>query len=91
MQRIPALDALVDIRLRYRFLLSYTARDAVAVLGQGNGGVDEMRECVKGYEDREGEGAKPLFGMVVYRRKRVLVKVVMEGTSRLIQGAFLWA
>ncbi|KAJ4990120.1 gpi-anchored cell surface glycoprotein [Stagonosporopsis vannaccii] len=63
------------------FLLKYTARDAVDVLTAGTGGAHEARAAVAQYEDKS-----PLYGLLLYRRRRVLVKYVPEGTSRLLQA-----
>ena len=67
----------------YRFLLKYTARDAVDVLTKGTGGAQEARAAVAQYEDKS-----PLYGLLLYRRRKVLVKYVPEGTSRLLQGIY---
>ncbi|KAH6642183.1 hypothetical protein C7974DRAFT_384991 [Boeremia exigua] len=63
------------------FLLKYTARDAVDVLTTGTGGAQEARAAVAQYEDKS-----PLYGLLLYRRRKVLVKYVPEGTSRLLQA-----
>ena len=64
-----------------RFLLKYVSRDTVELLGSGNTGVAEARTVVAQYEDKS-----PLYGLIVFRRKRVLIKYIPEGTSRLLQG-----
>lgn len=66
-----------------RFLLKYVSRDAVEILGSGGNGVAEARTTISKYED-----LSPLYGMIMYRRKKVLIKYVPEGTSRLLQGVF---
>ncbi|KAF2997129.1 hypothetical protein E8E13_004684 [Curvularia kusanoi] len=63
------------------FLLKYTARDAVDVLTTGTGGANEARAAVAQYEDKS-----PLYGLLLYRRRKVLVKYIPEGTSRLLQA-----
>ncbi|KAH7371232.1 hypothetical protein BKA66DRAFT_498199 [Pyrenochaeta sp. MPI-SDFR-AT-0127] len=63
------------------FLLKYTSRDAVQVLTRGTGGAGEARAAVAAYEDKS-----PLYGLLLYRRRKVLVKYVPEGTSRLLQA-----
>ncbi|KAF1829119.1 hypothetical protein BDW02DRAFT_634699 [Decorospora gaudefroyi] len=63
------------------FLLRYTSRDAVQVLTRGTGGAGEARTAVAQYEDKS-----PLYGLLLYRRRKVLVKYVPEGTSRLLQA-----
>jgi hypothetical protein len=64
-----------------RLLLKYTSRDAVEVLTRGTGGAGEARAAVAQYEDKS-----PLYGFMLYRRRKVLVKYVPDGTSRLLQG-----
>jgi hypothetical protein len=64
-----------------RFLLKYTSRDAVEVLARGTGGTAEARGAVAQYEDKS-----PLYGFLLYRRRKVLIKYIPEGTSRLLQG-----
>ena len=72
----------------HRFLLHYTARDAIDVLSSGARGLAEMREVAEiHYNDDSGAIPTPLFGMVQFRRRKVLIKLVLEGTSRLIQGS----
>lgn len=67
-----------------RFLLKYVSRDEVAVLGQGTGGVPEIRSIIDTYEDKS-----PLYGFLQYRRRKVILKYMPEGMSRLLQGTFL--
>ena len=64
-----------------RFLLHYVSRDAIDLLKSGIGGFIEAREAVEQYEEKS-----PLYGLVHYRRKKVLLKYLPEGTSRLLQG-----
>lgn len=68
-----------------RFLLKYITRDTVDLLSRGSGGVNEARSAVEKYEEKS-----PLYGLVQFRRKKVILKYVPEGTSRLLQGWF-WA
>lgn len=65
----------------YRFLLKYTSRDEVDVLAKGNGGTVDMRNNIAQYEE-----TSPLFGLLRYRRRNVIIKYLPEGCSRLIQG-----
>jgi len=65
----------------HRFLLRYTSRDSVQLLDQGKGGVHEARTAIAKYEE-----ASPLYGLLIYRRRKVLIKFIPEGTSRLLQG-----
>lgn len=67
-----------------RFLLQYTARDEVGLLQAGTGGVVEVREAIAQYDKQS-----PLYGFVQYRRRKVLLKYLPAGTSRLIQGMSL--
>jgi hypothetical protein len=66
-----------------RFLLKYVSRDTVELLGKGTGGVPEVQKVIAGYEAKS-----PLYGLVQYRRKKVILKYVPDGTSRLLQGEF---
>lgn len=63
------------------FLLKYTSRDEVDVLAKGNGGTVDMRNNIAQYEE-----TSPLFGLLRYRRRNVIVKYLPEGCSRLIQA-----
>jgi hypothetical protein len=67
----------------YRFLLKYASRDEVDILGHGNGGISELRDAVAAYDE-----TNPLYGFLKYRRRKVLIKYLPEGCSRLIQGAW---
>jgi len=66
---------------QYRFLLKYASRDTIELLGKGTAGVSETRLAVEEYEEKS-----PLYGLVQYRRRKVILKYVPEGTSRLLQG-----
>ncbi|KAF2416269.1 hypothetical protein EJ08DRAFT_654765 [Tothia fuscella] len=69
------------------FLLHYTSRDTVDVLAQGAKGINEMRTAADGcYAMSEQGKHSPLYGMIDYKRRKVLLKLVAEGTSRLIQA-----
>ncbi|KAL1966795.1 hypothetical protein VTN77DRAFT_3760 [Rasamsonia byssochlamydoides] len=63
------------------FLLKYASRDEVTLLGRGTGGVPEVRTAVEGFEDKS-----PLYGFLQYRRRKVVLKYVPEGISRLLQA-----
>jgi hypothetical protein len=65
-----------------RFLLKYVNRDTVELLQKGTGGVQEVRGVVEKYQEKS-----PLYGLLQYRRKKVILKYVPEGTSRLLQGS----
>ena len=69
------------MKLCDRFLLKYATRDEVELLKAGSGSVAEVRDVVGQYEDKS-----PLYGLVLYRRKKVLLKYLPDGTSRLLQG-----
>ena len=66
---------------QYRFLLKYASRDTIELLGKGTAGVSEARLAVEEYEEKS-----PLYGLVQYRRRKVILKYVPDGTSRLLQG-----
>lgn len=51
------------------------------LLGRGGGGLSEVNEAVKQYEE-----PSPLYGFINYRRRKVVLKYIPEGTSRLLQG-----
>jgi hypothetical protein len=61
-------------------------------LSQGSKGVAELREAVEQYyngDDVEVTTAAakgPLFGMIDFRRRKVLIKLVPDDTSRLVKG-----
>jgi hypothetical protein len=64
-------------------LLRYTNRDSVELLAKGKGGVHEARNELLKYEEKS-----PLYGLIIYRRRKVLIKFIPDGTSRLLQGAY---
>ena len=66
-----------------RFLLKYAARDLVVLLARGTGGVAEIRIAIDGYEEKS-----PLYGFLQYRRRKVVLRYVPNGISRLLQGMF---
>ena len=68
-----------------RFLLNYISRDEVGLLAKGNGGLAELEEVVSRYEEQS-----PLYGFIQYRRRKVVLKYIPEGTSRLLQGSPLY-
>jgi hypothetical protein len=47
--------------------------------------VSEARLAVEKYEEKS-----PLYGLVQYRRRKVVLKYVPEGTSRLLQGSCVY-
>ncbi|KAJ5746027.1 hypothetical protein N7520_011209 [Penicillium odoratum] len=61
------------------FLLYYIARDEVALLERGTGGVPEVRNAIDNYEE-----TSPLYGFLQYRRRKVILRYMPEGLSRLI-------
>lgn len=65
----------------FRFLLHYVARDEVALFKRGTGGVPEVRNAIEGYEE-----CSPLYGFLQYRRRKVIIRYMPEGLSRLILG-----
>ena len=62
-------------------MLKYDSRDSIELLGRGKAGVHEARTAIADYQD-----ASPLYGLIIYRRRKVLIKYIPEGTSRLLQG-----
>ena len=62
-------------------MLKYISRDEVGLLDKGNGGLAEVEEVVSRYEEQS-----PLYGFIQYRRRKVILKYMPEGTSRLLQG-----
>ncbi|KAI9667530.1 MAG: hypothetical protein M1821_000346 [Bathelium mastoideum] len=63
------------------FLLKYASRDEVELHAQGHGGVAELRSAAAQYAQKS-----PLYGFLLYRRRKVLLKYIPEGTSRLLQA-----
>ncbi|CAK4034391.1 Hypothetical predicted protein [Lecanosticta acicola] len=63
------------------FLLKYVSRDAVELLGRGKNGVAEARNTIIAYKE-----PSPLYGLIIYRRRKILIKYIPEGTSRLLQA-----
>ena len=53
----------------------------MTLLNRGSGGVVDIRETVALYDEQS-----PLYGFVHYRRRKVILKYVPEGTSRLLRG-----
>lgn len=63
------------------FLLKYTSRDATDILTRGAGGLAEARGALAQYSEKS-----PLYGFLLYRRRKVLIKYIPDGTSRLLQA-----
>ncbi|KAL1646113.1 hypothetical protein SLS58_003533 [Diplodia intermedia] len=63
------------------FLLKYASRDAVEIFNFGAGGLSEARAALLEYDEKS-----PLYGFLLFRRRKVLLKYVPEGTSRLLQA-----
>ena len=61
--------------------MKYATRDTIDLLQRGTGGVVEVRIAIEHYQERS-----PVYGLVHYRRRRIVLKYVPEGTSRLLQG-----
>jgi hypothetical protein len=81
---IPAGGPLDTWKLTFldgRFLLKYATRDTVELLERGTGGVSEASLAIDKYDEKS-----PLYGLVQYRRRKVILKYVPDGTSRLLQG-----
>ncbi|KZZ99574.1 hypothetical protein AAL_02146 [Moelleriella libera RCEF 2490] len=62
-------------------LLRYEGRDEVKVLSRGSGGIVEMRKAIADYEE-----TSPLYGLLKYRRRSVVIKYLPEDCSRIIQA-----
>ncbi|KAF3395359.1 hypothetical protein DPV78_008536 [Talaromyces pinophilus] len=62
-------------------LLKYASRDEVTLLGRGTGGVPDVRATVESYEEKS-----PLYGFLQYRRRKIVLKYVPDGMSRLVQA-----
>ncbi|KAK2015614.1 hypothetical protein LZ32DRAFT_671426 [Colletotrichum eremochloae] len=67
------------------FLLKYTGRNDIELLGRGNGGIVEIRNNIAQFE-AEDEDNSPLFGFLRYRRRNVIIKYLPENCSRLVQA-----
>lgn len=65
----------------FRLLLKYVSREEIDLLGRGSGGVPDVRAAIGAYDE-----VSPLYGFLQYRRRKVLLRYVPEGLSRLIQG-----
>ena len=83
---LSRLNPNADKLFIYRLLLKYASRDTVELLGGGTGGVGEARLAIEKYGEKS-----PLYGLVQYRRRKVVLKYVPEGTSRLLQGLYVSA
>ena len=68
-------------RYSLRLLLKYSTRDEVELYEKGSAGVAEAQEAVGHY----GENS-PLYGFIHFRRRKVVLKYIPQGTSRLLQG-----
>ena len=77
----PNAYTLAQLLTSCRFLLKYASRDSVALLTRGTGGATELRTQMHAYPDKE-----PLYAFLLYRRRKVLVRYVPDGTSRLLQA-----
>lgn len=53
----------------------------MGLLEKGSGGLAELEETVDRYEEQS-----PLYGFVQYRRRKVVLRYIPEGTSRVLQG-----
>ncbi|KZF26661.1 hypothetical protein L228DRAFT_16526 [Xylona heveae TC161] len=63
------------------FLLKYVSRDEVDILQTGAGGAAEARQAVANYVE-----VSPLYGFMHYRRRKVIIKYLPDGISRLLQA-----
>lgn len=53
----------------------------MTLLGRGTGGVPDVRAAVEAYDEKS-----PLYGFLQYRRRKVVLKYIPDGVSRLVQG-----
>lgn len=58
----------------------------MGLLERGSDGLAEVKKAVNRYEEQS-----PLFGFIQYRRRKVILKYIPEGTSRLLQGVTCFA
>lgn len=65
----------------FRFLLKYVSRETVEVLARGSGGAPEARTAIAQFEENA-----PLYGFMLYRRRKVLITYIPDAASRLIKG-----
>jgi hypothetical protein len=87
----PAIEAVYSAAVNdgQWFWLKYTARDELALLAHGSDGVEAMRNTAQLHaEKNHGRIPSPLFGLIVFKRRKLLVKLILEDSSRLIQGRF---
>lgn len=68
--------------LVYRFLLKYVSRDEVALFDRGTGGVPDVRNAIDAFEENS-----PLYGVLQYRRRKVVLSYLPDDVSRLVKGA----
>jgi len=80
---VRAVRVGIETDLLPRILLHYTARDEVDLFDRGTGGVPEVRNAIEKYEE-----TSPLYGFLQYRRRKVILRYMPEGLSRLIQGMY---
>lgn len=80
----PNINASLMKTFSCRLLVKYQSRDEVGLLGRGIGGLGDLQAAINAYEEQS-----PLFGFIQYRRRKVVLKYVPEGTSRLLQGRHL--
>ena len=64
-----------------RLLLHYTSRDEVSLLDRGSSGLAEIQRALFEYREKS-----PVYGFLIYRDRKVLLKYIPAGTSRLLQG-----
>jgi hypothetical protein len=49
-----------------------------------------MKDTAQTHAEKDhGSIPSPLFGLIMFKRRKVLVKLILDGTSRLIQGKTL--
>ncbi|PLN75759.1 hypothetical protein BDW42DRAFT_33034 [Aspergillus taichungensis] len=63
------------------FLLKYVSRDEVALFDRGTGGVPDVRNAIDAFEENS-----PLYGVLQYRRRKVVLSYLPDDASRLVKA-----
>ncbi|PKY03581.1 hypothetical protein P168DRAFT_297499 [Aspergillus campestris IBT 28561] len=63
------------------FLLKYVSRDEVALFDRGTGGVPDVRNAIDAFEENS-----PLYGVLQYRRRKVVLSYLPDDVSRLVKA-----
>ncbi|KAJ5246175.1 hypothetical protein N7468_001158 [Penicillium chermesinum] len=76
---LNGLDSAAIVEAYQSALADAGGWDEVALLERGSGGVSEVRNAIEKYEE-----TSPLYGFLQYRRRKVILRYMPEGLSRLI-------